>query len=269
MPYLFQLKINSLKKLFFILFLVKFITVNAQRVDVGFGIGLSNYWGDLAPSISFDESKVTSNVFARLNLSKVWALTGQITSLQVSGTDKNFNFNKSRNLSFTDNITEYAGLVEYNFADYGYGVLDSKITGYIFGGMAYFKYSPQTVYAGQTVNLRDLKTEDVIYGTYSFAIPFGIGAKWIFARNLSLEANFNIRKTYTDYIDDVSGKYADLSNSSLRTQQIADRSYEVIGSKPSVAGTMRGSDNYNDWYMTFTTCLAYRLPGRIKCPKFF
>ena len=269
MPYLFQLKINSLKKLFFILFLVKFITVNAQRVDVGFGIGLSNYWGDLAPSISFDESKVTSNVFARLNLSKVWALTGQITSLQVSGTDKNFDFNKSRNLSFTDNITEYAGLVEYNFADYGYGVLDSKITGYIFGGMAYFKYSPQTVYAGQTVNLRDLKTEDVIYGTYSFAIPFGIGAKWIFARNLSLEANFNIRKTYTDYIDDVSGKYADLSNSSLRTQQIADRSYEVIGSKPSVAGTMRGSDNYNDWYMTFTTFLAYRLPGRIKCPKFF
>jgi len=268
-PYLFQLKINSLKKLFFILFLVKFINVNAQRVDVGFGIGLSNYWGDLAPSISFDESKVTSNVFARLNLSKVWALTSQITSLQVSGTDKNFDFNKSRNLSFTNNITEYAGLVEYNFADYGYGVLDSKITGYIFGGMAYFKYSPQTVYAGQTVNLRDLKTEDVTYGTYSIAIPFGIGAKWIFARNLSLEANFNIRKTYTDYIDDVSGKYADLSSSSLRTQQIADRSYEVIGSKPSVAGTMRGSDNYNDWYMTFTTCLAYRLPGRIKCPKFF
>jgi hypothetical protein len=258
-----------LKKLFFILFFVKFINVNAQLLDVGFGIGLANYWGDLAPSIAFDESKPTLNVFARINLNKVWALTGQITSLQVSGTDKNFDFNKSRNLSFTDNITEYAGLVEYNFANFGYGVLDSKITGYIFGGMAYFKYSPQTVYAGQTVILRDLKTEDVIYGNYSIAIPFGIGAKWIFTRNLSLEANFNIRKTYTDYIDDVSGKYADLSKSSLRTQQIADRSFEAIGSKPSVAGSMRGSDNYNDWYMTFTTCLAYRLPGRIKCPKFF
>jgi hypothetical protein len=258
-----------LKKLFFILFLLKIINADAQRVDVGFGIGLANYWGDLAPSISYNESKPAINLFSRLNLSKIWALTGQITTLQVSGTDKNFDFNKSRNLSFTNNITEYAGLVEYNFANYGYGVLDSKITGYIFGGMAYFKYTPQTIYAEQTVNLRDLKTEDVTYGNYSFAIPFGIGAKWIFTRNLSLEANFNIRKTYTDYIDDVSGKYADLSKSSLRTQQIADRSYEIVGSKPRVSGTMRGSDNYNDWYMTFTTCLAYRLPGRIKCPTFF
>lgn len=258
-----------MKQLLFILFIVKFINAGAQRVDVGFGIGISNYWGDLAPSISFNESNPTLNVFARMNLNKVWALTGQITSLKVSGTDKNFDFNKSRNLSFTNNITEYAGLVEYNFANYGYGVLDSKLTGYIFGGLAIFKYNPQTIYDGQTVNLRDVKTEDVIYGNYSFAIPFGIGAKWIFARNLSLEANFNIRKTYTDYIDDVSGKYVDLSKSSLRTQQIADRSYEVIGSKPRVVGTLRGSDNYNDWYMTFTTFLAYRLPGRIKCPTFF
>ncbi len=258
-----------MKKLFFIIFLIKIINADAQRVDVGFGIGIANYWGDLAPSIAYNETKPAINLFARLNLSKIWALTGQITSLQVSGTDKNFDFNKSRNLNFTDNITEYSGLVEYNFANYGYGVLDSKITGYIFGGMAIFKFAPQTIYAQQTVNLRDLKTEDVTYENYSIAIPFGIGAKWIFARNLSLEANFNIRKTYTDYIDDVSGKYADLSKSSLRTQQIADRSYEVIGSKPSVSGTMRGSDNYNDWYMTFTTCLAYRLPGRIKCPTFF
>lgn len=245
------------------------LSIKAQRVDIGFGLGLANYWGDLAPSIAWNESKPTLNLFARMNLSTTWALTAQYTSLQVSGTDKNFDFNKSRNLSFTDNITELAGLVEYNFANYGYGVLDSKITGYIFGGIAGFKFTPQTMFAGQTVNLRDLKTEGVAYSTYSFAIPFGIGAKWIFARNLSLEANFNIRKTYTDYIDDVSGKYVDLSSSSIRTQQIADRSYEIIGSLPSVPGSMRGSDNYNDWYMTFTTCIAYRLPGRIKCPTFY
>lgn len=258
-----------MKKLLFIFFIIKSISSYSQRVDVGVGLGLANYWGDLAPSIAFNESKPTFNVFARMNFSTTWALTGQITMLQVSGTDKNFAFNKSRNLSFTNNITEFAGLVEYNFANYGYGVLDSRITGYIFGGFAGFKFTPQTVYGGQTVNLRDLKTEGVVYNTYSFAIPFGIGVKWIFARNISLEANFNIRKTYTDYIDDVSGKYIDLSQSSIRTQQIADRSFEIIGSTPSVAGSMRGSDNFNDWYMTFTTCLAYRLPGRIKCPTFY
>lgn len=245
------------------------LNVFAQRIDIGFGLGIANYWGDLAPTIALKETKFAGNIFARLNLSTTWALTAQYSRLQVSGNDKNFDFNKYRNLNFQTNITEYAGLVEYNFADFGYGVLDKKITGYIFGGLAYSKFTPQTRYAGENVNLRDLKTEGVAYSTNTVAIPFGIGAKWIFARNLSLEACYNIRKTYSDYIDDVSGVYTDLSNTSLRTQQIADRSYEIIGSSPTVVGSRRGSDNYNDWYMTFTTTLAYRLPGRIKCPTFY
>ncbi len=258
-----------MKKIIFIFLLSISLSAFAQKVDIGFGLGLANYWGDLAPSIAFNETKFAGNVFARLNLSTTWAITAQYSLIQVSGNDKNFEFNKYRNLNFQSNITEYAGLVEYNFADFGYGVLDRKITGYIFGGFALAKFNPQTRYAGEVVNLRDLKTEGVAYGTYTFAIPFGIGAKWIFARNLSLEANYNIRKTYTDYLDDVSGVYTDLSSSSIRTQQIADRSFEIFGSTPTVVGSRRGSDNYNDWYMTFTTTLAYRLPGRIKCPTFY
>jgi hypothetical protein len=258
-----------LKNLIIIFFLLKIVSVNAQRVDVGVGLGLSNYWGDLAPTIVWTESKPAFNVFARMNFTTTWAITAQISSLQVSGSDKNFENYKTRNLSFTDNITELSGLVEYNFANFGYGVLDAKITGYIFGGLAGFKYTPQTVHNNQTVNLRELKTEGVVYGNYSFAIPFGIGAKWIFSKRFSLETNYNIRKTFTDYIDDVSGKYADLNRSSIRTQQIADRSYEIDGAVAKSVGTMRGSDNYNDWYMTLTTSIVYRLPGRIKCPTFY
>lgn len=258
-----------MKKLALICLFVPFANVFAQRVDIGLGIGLANYWGDLAPTIAFGETKLAGSVFARLNLTTTWALTAQISALQVSGSDNNFDFNKDRNLNFSSNITEVAALVEYNFANYGYGILNSKITGYIFGGLAGFKYNPQTRYAGELVNLRDIKTEGVSYATNALAIPFGIGVKWIFARNLSLEACYNIRKTYTDYLDDVSGKYVDLSGSGLRTQQIADRSYEIIGSSPNIIGSRRGTDNFNDWYMTFTTTLAYRLPGKIKCPTFY
>ena len=67
----------------------------------------------------------------------------------------------------------------------------------------------------------------------------------------------------------MSAQYLDYSGGSLRTQQIADRSYEIYGSNIFQKGTKRGSDNYNDWYMTFTASIAYRIPGRIKCPSFF
>ncbi len=258
-----------MKKVLLFLALISILKVNAQTVDVGVGLGVSNYWGDLAPSLALNETHAAGTLFGRLNFNNTWSLVGQLSSFNVSGNDKNFEFNKSRNLNFTSNIRELAGLVEYNFVPFGYGVLDYKVTGYIFGGFSYFQFNPQTTYNGETVTLRDVKTEGVGYNKYSFAIPFGVGVKWIFARNFSLEGNFNIRKTYTDYIDDVSAQYLDYSGGSLRTQQIADRSYEIYGSNIFQKGTKRGSDNYNDWYMTFTASIAYRIPGRIKCPSFF
>lgn len=258
-----------MKKVFYILLFAGLSGLKAQNIDVGVGLGLANYWGDLSPAIALGETKASGNVFARLNFNKTWSLTGQLSVLEVSGKDKNFDFNKTRNLNFSSSIRELSGTIEYNFVPYGYGVLDNKITGYVFGGFSYFQYNPQTRFGGETVILRDLKTEGVAYGKAALAIPFGIGVKWIFARNLSLEVNYNIRKTYTDYIDDVSGKYVDLSALSLRTQQIADRSYEVVGIGQYQPGSKRGSDNYNDWFMTFSASIAYRIPARIKCPTFF
>lgn len=258
-----------MKKILFVALFFSIINTKAQRVDVGLGLGAANYWGDLAPSVALNETRGAFNVFARFNITTAWSVTAQYSYLKVGGKDKNFEFNHLRNLNFESTISELSALVEYNFANFGYGVLDSKITGYVFGGLGGFKFTPQTKYAGEVVSLRDVKTEGVTYGTYSVAIPFGVGVKWAFARNLSLEANYNIRKTFTDYLDDVSSSYVDLSNNSIRTQQIADRSYEIDPTIHNKAKYKRGSDNYNDWYMTFTTTLAYRLPGRIKCPTFY
>ncbi|MES2380559.1 MAG: DUF6089 family protein [Bacteroidota bacterium] len=258
-----------MKRIYFIVFIALIGKANAQDIDVGVGLGLANYWGDLAPSIAWGETKPAGNIFARYNFNTSWAVTGQISALQVSGSDKNFDYNQVRNLNFTSNITEFSSLFEFNFLKYGYGVLDSKFTGYVFGGISMFSFNPQTRYAGQTINLRDVKTEGVAYGTYSFAIPFGIGVKYIFRRNYSLEANLNFRRTYTDYLDDVSTKYADLSALSIATQQIADRSYEVIGVTYNRAGYKRGNPDYNDWFMTLSASLVYRIPGRIKCNRFY
>jgi len=43
----------------------------------------------------------------------------------------------------------------------------------------------------------------------------------------------------------------------------------VVGIGQYQPGTKRGSDNYNDWFMTLSASIAYRIPARIKCPTFF
>ncbi len=241
----------------------------AQHVDVGVGMGLANYWGDLAPSIAWNETNATANVFGRYNFNTSWSFTGAISVLQISGNDKNFDFNRTRNLNFTSNISEYAGVFEFNFLKYGYGVLDKKMTGYVFGGLSFFSFNPKTRYAGREIILRDLKTEDVAYGSYAVAIPFGIGIKYIIRRQYAFEANINFRRTFTDHLDDVSTKYTDLSKKSLATQQIADRSYEILGVTNNKAGYKRGNPDYNDWFMTISASLVYRIPGKIKCARFY
>jgi len=89
-----------LKKVFYILLFAGLSGLKAQNIDVGVGLGLANYWGDLSPAIALGETKASGNVFARLNFNKTWSLTGQLSVLEVSGNDKNFDFNKTRNLNF-------------------------------------------------------------------------------------------------------------------------------------------------------------------------
>ena len=41
------------------------------------------------------------------------------------------------------------------------------------------------------------------------AIPLGVGIKWSLGEKFSLVAEYGVRKTFTDYLDDVGGTYAD------------------------------------------------------------
>jgi len=85
--------------------------------------------------------------------------------------------------------------------------------------------------AGQWVSLRDLGTEGQFfdadtrqqyqdlyskdlptpYSRVQVVIPLGIGARYKLTNNLDLALEIGYRHTFTDYLDDVSGEYVDLS----------------------------------------------------------
>jgi hypothetical protein len=92
----------------------------------------------------------------------------------------------------------------------------------------------------------------------TLVIPYGLGARFMVSPlfNVSIEAGW--RKTFTDYLDDVSTVYVDKSSSSAIAQQLADRSEN---GRP--IGSIRGNPDKDDGYILYTVKLEYYLPYTI------
>ena len=178
-----------------------------------------------------------------------------------------------------------------------FNIYNIRWTPYVFGGLAVFRFNPYTHDAAhQKVFLKPLSTEGQGLDGYNLepysltqvAIPFGGGIKYALTDNIRVGAEVGIRKTFTDYLDDVSTNYADpVDLLEQRGQQAVDFSYrgdEVPGGNPAypLKGDQRGGANQKDWYYFSGLTLSFRLgsgngatfAGRngrrgIDCPKVF
>ncbi len=259
---------------FFIIFLCNTQGVLAQRIELGATIGCANYVGDISPSMVIKETKPALGFFGRYNFSSSFAFTGSFLVTQISGSDQNFDFNAPRNLSFRCNITEFSGVFEFNYLKYALGVRDQNFTSYIFLGLGMFKYNPQANYEGSWIDLRPIETENKGYSTVSVAVPFGIGIKWRMSRHLALESSLGFRKTYTDYLDDVSRMYADpvakAESKGVTAGVLTDRSSELNNGIPQFKeGYHRGNSDFRDWYIIAGVSLSIRIFDRQKCARFY
>jgi hypothetical protein len=136
-------------------------------------------------------------------------------------------------LNFESTITEIGLQVEINFFEYFIGSKKNRITPYIFGGASGFLFSPKGRVDGALTNLGSLNLEGVqnSYKGYAFSMPFGIGVKYSVNKLIGVGAEWGMRKTSTDYLDNVSTTYANASPTN--------------GIK---AGMQRGNSRDTDWY---------------------
>ncbi|MDQ2769130.1 MAG: DUF6089 family protein, partial [Bacteroidota bacterium] len=127
---------------------------------------------------------------------------------------------------------------------------------------------------GTYVDLQPLKTEgqSTTYSNYQVSIPFGGGIRYRINRNFDASLEVGWRYTFTDYLDDVSTKYADPGLLTTAYQQYFGRGISN-NSNPQTAGfdnagNVRGISTKNDWYIVTGVTLNYILTPRIKNPKF-
>jgi hypothetical protein len=276
------------KKQLFILTIILLSTVaaSAQRkkksAEIGVFLGGSYYIGDLNPFGHFNQfTKPAGGFVFRYNLDPRLAVRANVLFGGIEGHDS---FSKSdaalqRNLSFKSPITELSGQLEFNFLDYQIGNEKRKFSPYIFLGIAGFKFNPQGELNNNWVALQPLGTEGQgldggaskkKYKLVQISIPFGVGVKANLSKNIGISFEWGIRKTFTDYLDDVSTKYYDpVKLAAARGGTAAVMSDPSIGTDPAYSNTgrQRGNASNKDWYCFAGIALTVKLKEkRETCP---
>jgi opacity protein-like surface antigen len=246
--------------LFVILIFVSF-SIQAQTWEFGGAVGGAGYMGSLNINDPVKISGPSVSGFFQRNFDEYLSLKLQLSYGIISAADSNSSNAqfRQRNLSFTTPITEVSVLGEFNFMKYIPSVTNNRYTPYIFFGFAALNYSPSTIYEGKKYELRDLETEGEKkpYATTAFAFPYGAGIKYNIFSSLTLGGEIGYRNPNTNYLDDVSGYYANMSNASPIAKALADRSGEKTGIYIGSPGTQRGDLESRDTYFFTQVTISY------------
>ena len=254
---------------------------------VGFSLNAMNYFGDLVSQTDFTSFRfkatrpnvginVTRRFYPRIS-GRLALSYGRITgddALAASQTDPDAKYRYNRNMNFKNDILEASGVVIFDLIENRNNYLKRPdFVPYVFAGIAGFYHNPKGVQADGTtfVDLQPLATEGVKYSLVQFSLPFGGGVRYRINRNFDASLEIGWRKTFTDYLDDVSGTYVD------KTKLISeDAKYFGNGITRSQTGefanftspgsSRRGKDG-NDWYIVTGLSLNYILTPKIKNPK--
>jgi hypothetical protein len=264
------------------LFIAFFLNhVNAQQVakEIGVTGGLSYYIGDLNPYTHYRKSKLAGGAFYRHPFNKRFVLRTGINYLRVEGDDSDATSvnQRNRNLHFKSSIIEVASVVEFNFREYDLGKSDKHpFSPYIFAGLAYFRMNPKAQHNDEWTELQPLGTEgqetsansNKKYKLDQLSLPVGLGIKVSLSDFVALSFEYGIRKTFTDYLDDVSGDYADpdilVAESGPLAADLADQSQVQEGANGTNTGIQRGNSNNKDWYSFTGISLSFRFNAQ-KC----
>jgi hypothetical protein len=209
----------------------------------------------------------------RYNFNNRICLKGAFSLANVYGNDaKSGNtFERNRNLSFRTGIADWSQTFEFNFLEYIHGSRYNNFTPYLLGGLNIFYFQPSAEYDGKRYTLRKLGTEGQSLGKeyplFNIGGILGIGFKWDINRDLSINIELSHRSLRTDYLDDVSGVYADKAFIQAVRGEVAaalsDRSLT-----PGLGDTdrQRGDRTNKDEFVFFGIGIV-RYFGDIACPE--
>lgn len=236
-----------MKKILSLLLLCFTLAAGAQyQYDYGIKIGAANYLGDIGGKnlqrrdyfwdMHLGQTRYALGVFGRYKFSKRFAVSANFDHMLIQDADQYTTYipRRTRNLNFRNRMFEIGGRAELTLwydndvGNRGFYNPDYKL--YAFVGLAAYFSNPQArlVYdpadslidaadaadlkPGDFVdntwyNLREYRTEGASYSNFGLAIPMGIGMYFTFNKEWRIGWEICLRKTFSDYLDDVSTYY--------------------------------------------------------------
>jgi hypothetical protein len=213
------------------------------RKEVIVQIGASGFLGDLGGrntigqdyspvDLEFAATKPAVSSAFRYKLNKNINWQSSFNYLLLSGSDDltSEQYRNNRNLSFKSNVFELATRVEFGISSFKrtgiYNLRKSlihrnksrayELIGFIGVGAFYFNPKAKDPTTGNFVALQPLHTEGQgleggpkQYKKIAISMPIGVALHVILNKYWSVGLEYCYRKTFTDYIDDVSTSYYD------------------------------------------------------------
>lgn len=276
-----------MKRLFFLpafLVLIGFTnTSNAQDVEVGVLIGTSNYQGDLSQNqVTLNETQPAFGGIFRYYFNPRLNFKANVYWGWMEGSDRNYqNWRDLHNLSFRSHILDISGQLEVNLLPFISGTRRYSWAPYLFTGFSVFNFNPKAQLNGKYYALQPLGTEgqnasgsnakypEPYSLTQVALVPLGVGVKIGLGGGWNIGVEFAQRKTFTDYLDDVSGTYADpgviRDNAPSGKEDIAVQLADPSNQLPNVdapyysEGKQRGNPDRDDWYLFGGLTITYTI----------
>ena len=256
-----------------------------------FGLGATQFLGDLGGKdqigrdfslidLDLPSTQIGGMIGFRYRFHPYWATTTTFNVGMLRGDDALTNeiIRRSRNLNFKTWNFELAQRLEFILlANEKFGAR-YKVKGlkymkdrneqlYLFGGVGINYFNPKGEMNGQWVKLRPLRTEGQglaggpkEYLPISLTIPMGVGFRMGINRMWRIGIEATYVKTFTDYMDDVSGVYYDPNElaAQVGTESAYMSNKSVNNSNWFQAGQQRG-DEQKDAYFYLNIVVARNL----------
>lgn len=265
-------------------------SLNKKEVMIGFGA--TQFLGDLGGrdmigkdyslvDMDFPSTHFGGMIGYRFRFHPYWATSSTINIGMLRGDDALTNevIRNSRNLHFRSMVYEFQQRIEciilanekfgarYNISGHSKRMKNKNDQVYLFTGIGVSYFNPKAQYNGSWVALRPLKTEGQgldggpsEYLPVTATVPFGIGIRTGIGRMWRIGVEGTYVKTFSDYIDDVSGTYYDPA--ALAAQVGADAAYLSNPAQQNTTwfapGQQRG-DEQKDAYFYLNVVLTRNL----------
>ncbi len=210
------------------------VAVKSQFHEIGIFVGTGYYLGELNQSTLFKNPQPAISLLYKVDFSERYALRISGTYAKFTGSDAGSEngYQLARNHSFSISASEFAAMLEFNFLPYK--------------PASRFEYFSPYITLGTGILL--MPSEEGKLPIHPI-IPFGIGFKYAFTKRFGVAAEWTLRKTFTDFID-----------------QLPDQEYTEI---PTIENKQRTYDNSKDWYSFAGITLTYKFAfGSGKCPAY-